>query len=185
MVGFEVRVEDSASPRIKAIEGAYARGAHRTVMAASGANVVKDHFVKRDRQKHRGKSNFHFYATAAKATSHEVRGNHALVRIDHVGIGLRRFGGTVRPRVSKFLTIPVADEAHGRRVREFGSDVQFIVNRRSGKGVVTLGGRVLYALTKKTVHGADPSVLPTDREIADQVIDDLRVFNENLGGGHG
>lgn len=180
MLSFAVKVQDTASPRSQSVAAAYARGAHKKVMARSGANVVKDHFTKLDQARHRGTTAFHFYARAAKATSHEVRNGSAVVSIDHEGIALRRFGGIQRPRVAKYLTIPVADEAHGKRVREFGPDVQFIINRRTGKGVVTLGGRVLYALTKEARHTADPSVLPTDQQITKQVTDDLRVFNDNL-----
>lgn len=178
MFSFDVKIRDTASPRIKGMSDAYAKGRHKKIMAASGAKVVKAHFTKLDQQRHRGTTKFHFYAKAAKATSHEVRAGKAVVRIDHAGIALRRFGGTVRPRVGKYLTIPVDPVAHGRRVREFGDSVTWIINRRTGKGVVTLGGRVIFAITKESKHTADPSVLPTDREITKQVVDDLRVWTK-------
>ncbi len=178
MLSFNVKIRDTAAARLKGMSEAYAKGRHRKIMAASGAKVVKAHFTKLDQQRHRQTTGFHFYARAAKATSHEVRGSKAVVRIDHEGIALRRFGGTIRPRVAKYLTIPVAPIAHGRRVREFGDAVTWIINRRTGKGVVTLGGRVIFALTKESKHKADKSVLPTDREISKQVTDDLRVWTK-------
>ena len=180
MLSFDVHVKDTASPRAKAVGDAYAAGRHLKIMAASGAKVVKGHFRKLDQQRHKGPGPFHFYAAAANATSHEVRGRHAIVRIDHEGIGRRRFGGPAYgPRVAKYFTIPVDPVARGRRVREFGDAVEWIINRRSGTGVVTLGGRVIYALTKRIKRAApDPTVLPTDGEIAAQVNDDLRVWTK-------
>lgn len=180
MLSFDVKIKDTASPRTKAMGDAYAQNRHLKIMAASGAKVVKSHFIKLDQQRHRGSTPFHFYARAAQATSHEVRGRHSLVRIDHEGIARRRFGGPAyKPRVAKYFTIPVDPIAHGRRVREFGDAVTWIINRRSGKGVVTLGGRVIFALTQEIKRAApDPTVLPTDGEIATQVTDDLRVWTK-------
>ena len=178
MLSFDVKVTDTVTPRTEALVRAYARGAHLKVMGRSAANVVKDHFVSLDRARHRGTAPFHFYGKAARATHHGVSGGKACVSIDHEGLALRRYGGTVVPRKAKWLTIPVADEAHGKRVREFGDEVTWIINQRKGTGVVLLGEKVLYALTKKTTHKADPSVLPTDNEIAKQVVEDLAKFNE-------
>ncbi|QBG47812.1 hypothetical protein EGM51_10570 [Verrucomicrobia bacterium S94] len=181
MINFDVTVKDSAIPKTEALRRAYEKGTHRKIMAASGANVVKAHFLKLEKERHRGTSPFHFYRQAASSTKGEVRGRQAVVNIDHVGIGLRRFGGTVRPRIAKYLTIPVDPAAHGRRVREFGDSASWVINRRSGKGVVTLGSRVLYAVTTQAVHRPDPSVLPTDKDIREQVVDDLRVWTDMQG----
>lgn len=181
MISFSVTVKDTASPRTAAIAAAYKRGAHLKIMAHAGANVVKSHFGELDKQRHRGTTKFHFYAKAAQATHDQVRTGQSVVSIDHEGIALRRFGGTVRPRMGKYLTIPVDPMAHGRRVREFGNSIQWIINRRTGKGVVTLGGRVIYALTTESTHQPDPAVLPTDSKIADQVADDLRAWTELQG----
>lgn len=178
MLSINVTLNDSATPKVAAVENAYRSGRHLKIMAASGAKVVKDHFTALDQRRHRSHSKFHFYAKAVRATKAEVRAGVAVVNIDHEGIALRRFGGTVRPRVAKYLTIQVDPVADGRRVREFGDTVRWIINRRTGKGVVTLGGRVIYAITQESEHKADPSVLPEDGTILDQVTDDLRVWTD-------
>ena len=137
------------------------------IVTAAGAKEVRKNFRALDHARHRGLSTKNYYGTAADATTAQVRGTEAYISIDHTGIALRRFGGTVRPRVAKYLTIPVDPVAHGKRVREFGDAVAWIINRRTGKGVVTLGGRVIFILTKESKHKPDPKVLPTDKELGD------------------
>jgi hypothetical protein len=84
-------------------------------------------------------------------------------------------GGTVKPRRGKYLTIPVADEAIGKRIREF-DDLTWIFNRRTQTGVVLRHGRVLYALTTSTTHKPDPAVLPTTDKLQDAVTKSLGDF---------
>jgi len=180
MISFKVQIKDNATPKTEALRRAYERGVHLKIMADSGANVVKDHFIDLDRARHRGTTSFSFYGRAARATSHRVQNGSAIVAIDHEGIGLRRFGGTIRPRSGKYLTIPVDHQAHGKRVREFGNAIEWRINRRKGTGVVLLGGKVLYALTKKATHKPDPSVLPTKQQIAQHVTDDLHAWTHQL-----
>ena len=143
----------------------------RKVAAAQGAKTVRQHFRELDAKRHRGNVAFHFYAAASRATTWETSGDDAFINIAHPGIALRYFGGVVHPRKAKYLTIPVADEAQGRRVGEFGDQVEFIINRRTGKGVITLGDRVLYALTKETTHAPDKTVLPKEDDLLNDMTD--------------
>lgn len=179
MIALDVQIRDGATSPLRAVRDAYAAGRHLKVIAASGSNTVREHFRQLDRQRHRSAARFHFYSRAADATTPLVRGSSAIVRVDQEGIGLRVHGGTVRPRLAKYLAIPVDDIAIGRRPREF-SGTEFRVNRSSGKGVITLGDRVLFALTRETVHLPDPSVLPDGEELLGAVSDDLRAWTDGL-----
>lgn len=176
MMGFQIKVRDTATPRAAAVVRAYERGGHLRVVAHSAANTVKDHFQGLERARHRG-GRFHFWRRAASATKGEVHNGRATVVIDQEGVALRFFGGTVRPRVGKYLTIPVDERAYGRRVREF-NDVRFIINRRTEKGVAMVDDRVLFALTTEAKHAPDPSVLPDEKELMAQVKDDLAVWTK-------
>lgn len=180
MIGIDVTIRDGVTSKVQAVRDAYQSGRHLKVMAASGANVVKEHFNALERSRHRG-GRFHFYARAARATAPDVRGNSAVVVVDHEGIALRYFGAKdMTPRQATFFTIPVDPISQGRRVREFGPEVEWIINRRKGTGVVKLGDRVIYALTQKVTHNPDPTVLPKDDVLLGTVADDLRTWTERL-----
>jgi sporulation protein YlmC with PRC-barrel domain len=146
------------------------------IAATAAANCVKDHFNARNLARSRRSDYWHL---AALRTSPIVSGSRIGVSIDHPGVALHRFGGTVVPKHAKYLTIPVADEAKGKRVAEF-SDVVFRINRRTQKGVVLRGNRVLFALTKKAVFHADTSVLPTDDQFADAIIPVMKSAMERI-----
>jgi hypothetical protein len=177
--GITIKVDDQASGGLKAVSDAFKAGRHKPVVARAAANEIKENFRKLNRRRHRPAARFQFYARAADGTSSGVSGGNAFVSIDHEGIALRRFGGTVRPRKGKWLTLPVDPSAVGRRVREFGK-VQFVINPRTQKGVVLQQGRVLYALVKSTTHKPDPSVLPTEANIQKSVNQALNIFTDNL-----
>lgn len=175
MISFSVQIDENVSVKSAAVQGGIARGVHRNVMAKAAAEEVKDHFTRLDRRRHRGGS-FHFYGRASRATSYGVQGSRAFVSIDQEGIGLRRFGGTVRPRTAKYLTIPAIDEAQGKRAGEF-SDLNFIPHKGGGR-LEDPQGRVFFWLVKQTVHKPDQSVLPTDATISDVATDALKEWVE-------
>lgn len=177
MISLSVRVDENVTSKVGAVQRGIERGVHRKVMAKAASDVVKDHFTALDRARHRG-GTFHFYGRAARATSFGVQGKSAFVSIDQEGIALRRFGGTVRPRKSKFLTIPATDAAEGKRAREF-SDLHFRRNASGNGGrLCDPTGRVFYWLVKQSTHQPDPSVLPADSKISDAATDALKEWVE-------
>ena len=177
MLSYKVRVDDNVSSKVAAVQRGIERGVHRKVMAKAASEVVKDNFVALDRSRHRS-GTFHFYGRAARATSSGVQGRSAYVSIDHEGIALRRFGGTVKPRNGKYLTIPAIDAAHGKRAREF-DNLHFRRNATGGNGrLCDEGGRVFYWLVKQTTHIADPTVIPTDGAIQEAAVDAMKEWVE-------
>lgn len=177
--GLNIRIEDTASSNLKAVHDAFDKGRHLPVMARAAANEVKENFRVLGLSRHRAAAPFSFYARARGATNSGVDGGKAYVSIDHEGIGLRLLGGTVKPRRGKYLTIPVADEAIGKRVGEF-DDLTWIFNKRTQTGVVLRQGKVLYALTKSTTHKPDPTVLPTTDVLQTAVTKSLDTFVKTL-----
>jgi len=175
--GMEIKIEEDVSEMPAKLGAAFAGDAAQKVMARSGANLVKDHLRFLSRKRHRAGLPFNFYARAADATSSGVDAGAGYISIDHEGMALRRFGGTITPRKAKWLTIPVAVEAQGKRVGEF-SDIQFIINRRTQKGVVLQHGKVLYAMTKSSTHKADTTVLPSDYDLMQHIKEDLNKYVE-------
>ena len=177
MLSFKVKIDENVSSKCAAVLNGIERGVHRKVIAKAGAEVVKDHFTDLDRRRH-GSSTFHFYGRAARSTHHGVQGSFAFVGIDQEGIALRRFGGTVRPRNGKYLTIPANDQAEGRRAREF-DNLHFRRNATGGNGrLCDEGGRVFYWLVKQSTHKPDPSVLPTDGAIQEAAVDAVKEWVE-------
>lgn len=171
-----IQITGDAIPWTKRIKAAMDSPRMLKVMAAEGAKTVRGHFRELDQQRHRGGSH-HYYAGAARATTHEVSGRDAHIVIDHVGIAQRFHGGTIRARKAGALTIPVkGSDAEGRRASEF--DNLFVVKRdNSGdfKGFLArmVGDEMepLFWLRKSVEQKADPSVLPTDTELMDDMTD--------------
>ena len=139
----------------------------RKVAAHAAARTTQDHLTGIARQRHRG-GPFNFYAAAANKTTGRVDGNDIIISIDHTGIGLRYYGGTVRPGAGKkYLTIPHDPEAHGRTAGDFRGQLFFFRNKTGTAGLAKRGEkklRVMYWLVKKTDHKPDPSILPTSDE---------------------
>jgi len=146
----------------------------RPLGARAAARCVQDHFAA---------MNSEFYGEAARATTGRVQGENMIVSIDHVGIALRRFGGTVKPSASgKYLAVPDSDNAQARNnsPRRI-PDLHFRQNRGKDSGRLTDStGRVFYWLVKQTVHKPDPSVLPTDSDFEAAILPELQRKLERL-----
>jgi hypothetical protein len=110
--------------------GAVARGLDparlQPVVGRSARNTYRDHLFGLNGQRANalGGPRTNFYARAGRATQFRIEGDHVVVSINQVGMRLRYFGGTVKPKTRKFLTIPAIPEAHGKRASEF-ADLHF------------------------------------------------------------
>lgn len=173
---------DDVSPRLAEIERFLADRPGRLVMAEAAAELTRGHFAQLAAVRHRPQVTPNFYANAARATTAEVDATDALVVIDHIGIAQRYYGGLLRPKKAKRLTIPISDEAQGRRASEI-SDL-FYLRLRNGKEFLARrdsGGGLdfLYVLKAQVQQDPDPSVLPTDEEYFDAIAQSL---DDTLGG---
>lgn len=170
------------------------------VAGRAATNVLRAHLFARNADKPNalGGKRTNYYAQAARSTSYAFDGDDAVVvSINQIGIRLRYYGGTVKPRTAKFLTIPVAPEAHGKRAREFGNlelvfgeggqpialatkgdrRVQITANAKGKlvKKVVGRRGVILYRLAKSATFAADPSVLPLPDVLMGGVISAINI----------
>jgi hypothetical protein len=114
-----------------------------------------------------------FYGRALRATTWKAQGGEVTVSIaGPLGIRQRFYGGTIKPRPGKkYLTIPVAPEAHGRSAGSFGGELEVIF----GQGGRPIGlarkaqgkrkfGVMLYRLVRSVTQRPDPTILPKPAE---------------------
>lgn len=185
--GFEA-AERSMKARIDAL-----RGARLNVQIGRGvANLFRDHLFRLngERANALGGPRTNFYSDAAKATHSEGNDTEATVTISQQGMRQRLYGGTIRARNKKYLTIPARAEAYGRGAREF-HDLHF-VKLKNGTAMLVAGeltgvskklnsdgtlrsrkgleeGVVMFWLVPSVVQKADRSVLPSDFAIEEAI----------------
>ena len=172
-----VQVSGDALPWLKRLDAAQNSPRLRKVMAAEAAKTVRENFKKLDQQRHGG-GRHHYYGQAARSTTWAVRGSDMFVIVDHVGIAQRYFGGTIRAKPGKALTIPVrGSDAEGRRASDFHD--LFVATSKNGKtgflARLDAAGQMepLYWLRKSVTQKADPSVLPEEDELNSRMGDAL------------
>lgn len=115
------------------------------------------------------KSNY--YAKAADTAQYEVSGKRFVVSVgsDSMakdapgrGLALHYEGGTVYPKRGKRLAVPVNPAVAGIWPSEYRREIFFTKSAIGDKE----SGNILWLLIPKATIPADPSVLPTDEEIA-------------------
>lgn len=145
---------DDLSPLLARVKDAAAARGLMLAMARAVATQVKDHLVALNAERHRYGRNY--YARAARAVAVRAAAGFALVTIAHVGIRQRFYGGEIRPRTARYLTIPAAPEAYGMRAREF-NDLRFamMVDARTGDLRPALVRRASTAISFVRRRGKD------------------------------
>lgn len=103
-------------------------------------------------------------------------------------VALRAFGGTVTPKLAKYLAIPARTEAYGKSPREFdnlrphkfrsGSLALVEADHSRLDDRKEYGGGVYFWLTESATIRANPDVLPSDDEVTGEVIDALAIYIE-------
>ena len=184
--------KDTVTPALQRITAAL-RGDVRRVMGRAVGRLISDHLYRlnSERPNALGGRRTNFWSAAAKSVSFQETPDGAVVSISQIGIRQRFQGGFIRPVNRKYLTIPAAPEAHGRRASEFSnlrfgfgvnkygnlqpalveasaSRVKFI--RGLGGALKTknlggTGGKVMFWLARRAFQRADPTVLPTLSEM--------------------
>lgn len=108
------------------------------VIGRAGTNATVAHLrrLNSERPNALGGRRTNYYAGAARGTSFDVVSDtEVVISIAQIGIRQRVYGGIIRPRTAKFLTVPAIAEAHGKRAREFG-DLKFAIIPRKGPALV-------------------------------------------------
>ena len=188
MFGLSIRVSrDEATPALAATTRGLTPQALGAVIGRAGRNAVREHLFARDAQGNAlGGRRTHFFGQAARATAFAFQRDTVVVTINHVGIAQRYFGGTIRPKAAKYLTIPVHPAAYGKRAREFG-DLEVIFG--AGGRPVALArkargrrayGEIYYRLVRSVSQQPDPTVLPTDAQLETAVAAEVEPYVQRL-----
>lgn len=183
----------STGTKVEALDDGYDQAQEAAGLAVQ--ELLRSHFQRLNKERHRGLYMPGFYAKAANAVSYKVttQGGSSAIDISisgPVGIAQRYYGGTIVPKNAKLLAIPnwkMVPETASHGPREFnnlrfvkfgkGKDAPMALvesGRASlGKKKVRKGGaaemkkgRVFFWLVKKVVQMPDPSVIPAMDDIA-------------------
>lgn len=108
---------DEVTPLLQRVQTeAQARGL-ALVGARAVAQLVRTHLFGLNAERHRFGRNY--YAQAARSVTTAFMPQGAVVSITQIGIRQRLKGGDINAKPGHKLTIPEADEAQGKRAREF------------------------------------------------------------------
>lgn len=203
-VGIQISaVRDTATPALQRMAAAVQPGRLQAIIGRSAANTYKQHLLglNQTRANALGGPRTNFYAAAARGTSFRVVGDDVVVSISSVGIRQRYFGGTIKPKTTKYLTIPAIPEAHGKRASEFQGlrfaivpdeqgrqrpalvqGAQTLIRGRRSKGGVRFRAigeireRVVFWLARSVTQQPDPTVLPYTELVETRVQRDVAAY---------
>lgn len=192
-VGLLINAQNTAGPAAKAVSRAIMPAQLNPVIGRSVRNSVREHLfaLNGSRPNQLGGRRTNFYTGAGRATQFQVLSDtHIEVSSNHVGIAQRYYGGTIKPKKGKYLTIPARAEAHGKRAREFpdlevlrrgGVGEPFALARKiNGQGGAKGGGEILFWLKKEVTQRPDPTVLPTTDVMATAVQTDTTAYTNRV-----
>ncbi len=131
--------------------------------------------AKQARETARGRGGRRFWNDVARSVQvREVGPETVQVKAAHIAAAQKEFGGEIRPVNAKALTIPVSEEARGKRASEFesGGRKLFVLNLGKDTDTVGLLGyaerdgsfHALFVLRARVVQKAEPW-WPTGAEI--------------------
>jgi hypothetical protein len=213
VIAYRVTVDDYASPALERLERALSPTQLRPLIGRSARHTYVEHFraLNATRPNWLGGRRTNYYLGAARATHFDVVGDAVVISVNQVGIAQRYFGGTIRAgrsinprtgRPTKFLTIPVHPQAHGRRAAEFpeleivygarGEPVALATPMNLGVSITqdkrgrirkrNIGrrGEIMFRLVRSVVQQPDPSVLPAEFAVRAVLRRDLADYAEML-----
>lgn len=191
---FEVDFDDAASAELLAtITRAGDKAELHEAMAMPVADLVRQHIAEKKKSPNTG-----FWSRVADSVTHRFDASGAVIEIPEPGAALHYHGGTVKQKADgPLLTLPTKEVPVRDRTRlaarDFGGLLSFLPLRRGktrgllvegesytrtrGKNKGKLGkrpkkgGKLFYVLRTETTHTADPSVLPSDQQIAEAARD--------------
>lgn len=185
MASFDVTIDDQARDIAEQLVGPDARQGALKAVQRGVVKQLQSHFARRDKTPNRlGGKRTHFWGQIRKATSAgKVTTNRAVVTVADYRFAQKLHGGTIRPKRSKMLAIPIRPEAHGVRPRVLEDRLGIDMFVRSSSGRVWLAGkapdgslRVYYVLKKSVTQKADPDALPPEAAVDETIDRALEAF---------
>lgn len=190
-VGISIDARETARPAIMRVKGVLQPARLNPVIGRAGVNVYRAYLFNQNRTRPNklGGKRTNFYATAARGTGFDIDADGVTISIRSVGIRQRFFGGVIKPKTAKFLTIPVAPEAHGKRAREFDLEVVYGAGGRpvalatkstsaptknskgqEGNKTTARRGVIMFRLVESITQAPDPTVLPPIDQVAGAIV---------------
>lgn len=188
MLAVFIDLKDDATPVVRALGRAVEPARLKPIVGRAGVNCYRAHLFEANASRPNllGGTRTNYYAGAARSTHFDVLADGVLISVNQIGLRLHVLGGTVKPVVKKFLTIPARSEAHGKRAGEFNG--LFIVFGKSGRPIAlaraaqsligfrrdgnrsvvgvsrrgSAGGEILFWLVDSVTVRPDPSLVPDD-----------------------
>lgn len=180
-VAIKIAVADQATPVVRAVSRTLAPAAINPVIGRSARNTIREHFfgLNSSRPNQLGGRRTNYYTGAGRGTQFQiVSESEVVVSVNQIGIVQRFYGGTITPKASKYLTIPVHPAAHGKRAREFDLELVFGPGGRP-IALATKGGKksrvgeIYYRLVKSVTQQPDRTVLPDNELIVRRINKDV------------
>ena len=197
MIAIRIVVEDTASPALARVHDFLASDQAQQIIGYAGQRVVRKHLdmLETTRPNAMGAPRTHYYGSARRATSFEVVGGGAIeINVAQIGMRLHFYGGTVMAgkgissstgAPTKYLTIPAAPEAHGKKASDFDlvlvwanghpvalalAETSERMTEREGVKAVRRAGKILFRLRRSVDFAPDPSVMPETADYRDEIV---------------
>lgn len=153
------------------------------VAGRAAANLTRKHYRTKD-QKERNKLSDrreHFWLQVMRSVQSPVinaSGTRAVIGITHPAIAQKVFGGVIRAKRKRNLSIPVDPDAYGRAPSTFeaetGLELIFIKQNRHSLLATRVDGtdtlQVRYLLTPSVRQDKDPTALPEEKDLEAAVV---------------
>lgn len=190
MIRGSLTIIDTETPRLVALRQSVAKP--KAMNAAAGRRVERElrgHFLKKDRQgNRRGWARSHFWNRRIRTSTAFAGATDAgaTVEISDPAIEQKIHGGTIRAKRSKFLALPLTEEAKMKgSPREWGKkELRLIVTprgaflmKRTTNAQGEKGGlNAMYKLKRSVTQDADPTALPAKGVLEAAVDDEAEKF---------
>lgn len=161
------------------------------ILGREAVNQLRRHFQEKDRKEPNqlGGRRQHFWRSVAQSvqvprTSSD--GQSVTVAVSHPAIAQKVFGGVIRAKRSRYLTIPVQKESYGRTAetfeREMGVKLFFLRPKDGRQQAYLVRGlpneqiRIEYILKPSVNQKADPNALPSTATLLNALLVRARAY---------
>ena len=162
-MAFAITIDTTATVAAIRAQGR-APGSVNSVVGRAVQNSLRSHFREKDANEPNrlGGERTHFWLQIARSITQRSTGNSVEVAITDPRAAQKFYGGTIKAKRGKYLTIPIDPLAHGRRVSVLARQMGWTIFRRGMCLAANTGGgiRNLYALKESVTQRATPGTLP-------------------------
>jgi hypothetical protein len=174
----EIDIPAAAETILRSLVASIPQEEINAMVGQAAVDLTRAHLRDLANTRHRASVALNFYEDAADATTFRDAGDGVELVIAKTGVGQRYHGGDISAVNHSHLWIPIeGSEAEGKSAGEFSGLIP-LINPLTNRGVAIdkKTGDALFALVQSVHQDPDPTVLPTDEEYGDailQVLTDL------------